>query len=581
MSRLRDVAVNARRRLSAVAVVALSMLAECWVGSAASHAASTGSSTREELQAFTELVAVEFEERGLRLVPIVVLVGPLVGRHALTAPINDDLEIVSTGPIDQCAITYAPDAVDWFDRREDDSAALKAISTLAAHELVHCFQFAVAGEARRARLTPDWVDEGAGDWAAFTIVSPGSPAPSALSEWGEFFTPGVDLFGRGYDAVGFWSAVQRQGSEANAWQLLRYALALPWETAASSEETDPVIAELSRAVLRRASGDDWFLARWAMSFLRRPEFGPEWETTGPGLGNERPPDAPILFLVPGARVVPAGHVRGFAYADFEITEGVEVIRVSPRGYGALHWGRHDNGPDDLFTGLATAQFARFYCLREDGCPCPSGMRPKQGRDLPVRPFDAVTLAFFGDYEAAPGSLQPQVEVIAYSMADATNQLCEPDVDLDLTVCDTWASHEELLALVPGGTSVTGPQDVGTEGGPWACLWTVVGPPLEDPMFFEWTVDVWPFVVVRAGQSDEEWNALVGRVEREKGCTPEPLGADRVPACVSRSDDSMDVVVRLGADRLLWLRLDTLNYPMPDFHSAGEQLALFLAARLAT
>jgi hypothetical protein len=444
----------------------------------------------------------------------------------------------------------------------------------------HCYQVAVAREARRVRRVPTWIKEGFADWAAFMIVSPNSPAPSELSEWGRFFTPGLDLFGRDYDAVGFWSAVQRQGTEGDAWQLLRYSLTLPWETAGSSESADPVIGELSRAVLRRASGDGEFLARWAMSFLRRPKFGPEWETSGPGLGDERPPEASIVFLVPGARVVPAGHVRGFAYVDFEITEGVEVIRVAPRGYGALHWGRDNNGPDDLFTGLATDQVARFYCLREDGCPCPSGMRPKQGRDLPVRPFDAVTLAFFGDYEVAPGSLQPQVEVIAYSMAEATAQLCEPDVDLDLTVCETWASHDELLTLVSGATSVTGPQDVGTPGGPWACLWTVVGPPLEDPMFFEWTVDVWPVLVARAGQSDEEWNALVGQVEQDKGCTPEALGADRLPACVSRSEDSMNVVVRLGADRLLWLRLDTLDYPVPEFHSAGERLALFFAARMA-
>jgi hypothetical protein len=88
------------------------------------------------------------------------------------------------------------------------------------------------------------------------------------------------------------------------------------------------------------------------------------------------------------------------------------------------------------------------------------------------------------------------------------------------------------------------------------------------------------VVARTGRSDEEWNALVGQVERDKGCTPQPLGPDRVPACVGRSDDSMDVVVRLGADLLLWLRLDTLDYPVPQFHNAGEQLALFFATRLA-
>ena len=53
----------------------------------------------------------------------------------------------------------------------------------------------------------------------------------------------------------------------------------------SPELLGPGSTALSYDVLRRAAADPQFLARWAMSYVRRSEFGPEWETTGPGLGD--------------------------------------------------------------------------------------------------------------------------------------------------------------------------------------------------------------------------------------------------------------------------------------------------------
>jgi hypothetical protein len=524
---------------------------------------------------FTELLAAELVEKGLPVLPIEVTVDTVEGEdYASANMLGASGEAVDTGPIERCQIVYDPTSAAWFEQSDDDPSALRRISIVATHELVHCVEFAVAGVAQRVLQTPAWIDEGAADWAAFLVVAPESPAPSDVSEWGEFFDPRIDLFRRDYDAVGFWSAVHRLSSERAVWDLLRFAWSLPWESAAGSGST-----ELSNDVLRRAAADPEFLARWAMSYVRMAEFGGEWETTGPGLGDEHPPAAHTAPMVAGDVLLQRANVRGFGYVEFQFAEGVDVVRVTPRGHGALHWGREDDGPDDVFTGVAADQAARFYCRRADGCPCPNGMRLRQGLDLPVRPYGGVTVSFFGDHETT-GPLQPQVEVAALPLADAIAQVCEDAVVIDFTVCDTWASHEELLMLVPGSDHVTGPQDVGAPGGPWACLWTVVGPPLADPMFFEWTVDVWPFLVARTDQTAEEWNAFVAQIEQEKECAPIPLGADGVPACVARTEDSMDVVVRLGADHVLWLRLDTLDYPVAQFHGAGEQLALFFATRLA-
>ena len=143
---------------------------------------------------------------------------------------------------------------------------------------------------------------------------------------------------------------------------------------------------------------------------------------------------------------------------------------TPRASGALHWGLEDDGPDDVFTGAVDGQVARYYCLRDDGCPCPTGMHRVEGRDVLDAAVPAATLTFFGDYEGAESAPDPQVEVAALSMAEAAPELCTDDIHIEFTVCETWASHEELLATVPGGTHVTGPQDVGAPEGPWACLW---------------------------------------------------------------------------------------------------------------
>jgi hypothetical protein len=569
--------VSRRRQLTSAAVLTLPLLAGAW---AAPESFGAPALRRQQLQSFTELVALEFAGRDLALLPIAVSVSQVRGDDwAVTAALNDDGEPISAGRSAKCGITYDPDAAALFEQSDADAVALRAIRIIAAHELAHCHQIAVAGEASRYVASPDWVAEGSADWGAFAIFSPDSPAPTRVSEWSRFFeNPRVDLFERSEDAVGFWSFVHTQGTEGETWQLLSYAMTLAWEKPGSLDE-------LSYAVLRRAAADREFLARWAMSFVRRPEFGRAWETSAPGLGDERPLTASTFVMIPReSRRVP-GHARGFDYADFEFAEAVEVVRVTPRAHGALHWGQGQEGIDDVFTGESIDGTRRWYCLREDGCPCPAGMHRKWWIDAPVRASRAVTLAFFGDHEVPPSQannpvLEPQIEVDAYAMADAAPDLCDRDVEdgsePDLTLCDTWASHEDLLALVPGGTNVTGPMDVGTPDGPWACLWTVVGPPLADPLFFEWTVDVWPFVALRDDQTPESWTAWMDQFDQSKGCAPTWLTVDGPPACINRQDDVMEVTVRIGSDRFLWLHLQSLDYPVSKFHSAGEQVALFFA-----
>ena len=140
---------------------------------------------------------------------------------------------------------------------------------------------------------------GGGRLGGVLVVSPDSPAPPDVSEWREFFEPGLDLFTRITTPSASGPPCSATVAATDVWELLRFAWSLPWEDVTA----DPfVTTALSYDVLQRASVDPEFLARWAMSYLRRSEFGTEWDTTGPGLGNEQPPEADteVVELWPAA-----------------------------------------------------------------------------------------------------------------------------------------------------------------------------------------------------------------------------------------------------------------------------------------
>ena len=78
---------------------------------------------------------------------------------------------------------------------------------IMAHEVFHCFEFALLGPKVWHR-PHDWIIEGLAEWASNTVV----PIPFDLAEpaggsgWIAAYlnTPAVPLFDRTYDAIGFW-----------------------------------------------------------------------------------------------------------------------------------------------------------------------------------------------------------------------------------------------------------------------------------------------------------------------------------------------------------------------------------------
>src|SRR5690606_13281784 len=100
-----------------------------------------------------------------------------------------------------CQIRLAPRALAM-----DDSTLVKTL----AHELTHCYQARAIG-ARAISKTSSWLIEGFPSFVGETVgQSIGNTTPNYW--WDKWFKrPGIQLYGRTYDALGFYAVVQQAG----------------------------------------------------------------------------------------------------------------------------------------------------------------------------------------------------------------------------------------------------------------------------------------------------------------------------------------------------------------------------------
>ena len=174
-----------------------------------------------------------------------------------------------------------------------------------------------------------------------------------------------------------------------------------------------------------------------------------------------------------------------------------------------------------------------------------------------------------------------------------DEFCDPEqgclpLRIDASVCPTLLSDADLLALVVGGTDVTSLTSF--EGGDdqgnltVVCFWDVVGNPLPVEPWFEFLVQVQVAVKVRGDVSPADWEKGLDDSEAALGCAAEELPVDRTPVCLSDELGQTDLMVRLDADRFLWLLLtSSMTEGVPDYpklREAAEWLASFLVAALA-
>lgn len=314
-------------------------------------------------------------------------------------------------------------------------------TTTTAHEMIHCFQAALYPSEDAYNNAPQWALEGSAEWGSASLVGPDSLDTTL---WRQYLTgPGVPLFKKTYEALGFYAHLEETGH--SPWAAFRTM----WSTKGN---------EAQFAVLGGTSND--FLDSWASSMSRKDAFGAAWNTTGPGItDDDSAPRYPLTVGKSAAKVAAAP----YAARIYALAADTDLIDVSITGHARLSDGMVDE----------TSLSSRTFCLRPDQCTCPDGTSPEKSTQLAS---SGALLALTGGPDGASGTVQGR--------------------DLDCTARGaTW--HFDAPSRYSGGASHTTVDAYTCAGlrGPWkAKLHVTHGPAIPgDPALdrtvnFTWTFD---------------------------------------------------------------------------------------------
>ena len=152
------------------------------------------------------------------------------------------------GTLDRCEIHVEPSLVG----ANDDAEA----SASMAHEIFHCFQFDYFANHGGFHKLPDWIEEGQAEWVGEVV---GGPSVLGTEWWASYLNhQTVALYGRTYDAVGFYQHMYEEGID-------------PWS------HVDPMLATSDNTDAFKAAGAtaDTFLDTWSSGLFRDSTLGSE------------------------------------------------------------------------------------------------------------------------------------------------------------------------------------------------------------------------------------------------------------------------------------------------------------------
>ena len=254
----------------------------------------------------------------------------------------------STAP---CQITI-PESVADGSAMAGETAS---VTSTLAHEVWHCFQLSASPGSWAA--SPAWIIEGQAEYAGEAYVGGSGSAQAPWDTWLE--TPPASLFRRSYDAIGIYALADARG--VDVWRAML-----------------PMLGRGSVAALEGLFGaaSDEIMRADAQSLVRNPAYGPEWETTGPGVtGARASAELSINEGAPAEALIPVARYSGL---PFEITHGDgDVLTVQIIGGVGGRVAFPGAGTVELGPG-GTAKF----CMRDEPCVCPDGSNPGGGIELP-------------------------------------------------------------------------------------------------------------------------------------------------------------------------------------------------------
>ncbi len=273
---------------------------------------------------------------------------------------------LAAGPLGkpQCQIAIEPELLSY------DPVAQKVT---VAHEVFHCFQFDLYRKKGSSHANvPDWLIEGQAEWAGEAIFG-----PSVVGhDWWERYleSPGNSVFGRTYDAVGFYEHLSRLGMAT--WTAM-----------------DPMLdAATVEAAFRAANAQEHsFLDSWASGLFRDPQLPqPDWNE--PGRWETAASAVPIPLLIENGGdadlTVPAG-----TNLQVIIGSDADLLQIDLQGHSRTRAGGSE------WIDLTTL----LLCTKTGGCACPDGSS-YEGPPFETSDDRQVRIGLTGGAMAAAGTL---------------------------------------------------------------------------------------------------------------------------------------------------------------------------------
>ncbi|MGZ6617406.1 MAG: hypothetical protein ACXVFQ_23655 [Solirubrobacteraceae bacterium] len=280
------------------------------------------------------------------------------GSQAAAAPIDKHGNwATGVGPGVSCRIQVFP--IAW--KSADPDLPVTDLS----HEVVHCFQFKLNSTSYATLAAFPWLLEGGAEWAgdqvAKEILGHDPHDPLLPSYWNDYLRyPGVGLFSRVYDAVGFFAHLAETEPAGAMWPTLREMFKSKGGSAGAY-----------KVAVQDTSTE--FLDSWASGYARQPSLGPGWDTTGIGITSTKPV-IPFYGGTGNTQVSLDAAPRSSAIARMMI--GDQVLQVS--GSGGIPFGRLRTADGTTF-GLSPGT----YCVQGHDCSCPAGTAGFGGGGLPT------------------------------------------------------------------------------------------------------------------------------------------------------------------------------------------------------
>jgi hypothetical protein len=269
---------------------------------------------------------------------VVVSPTPVGILHATAGALTDDGETI-TG----CEVTVLPNA---------QGLSGKNLTAVLAHETWHCFEYSRLGTLSRRNGSPPWIMEGQAMWVGEALVGGSEGLEPADRHWKEYLIdpgPGVGLFARSYDAIGFYSHIHDQGID-------------PWVV------LDPILDQTSNlAAFNAAVGGKALdvVTTWAPSWYRDGDpTGTFALVNAPGIPPASVRPAPITFTISDGTFQQVSALRPLSAEIADVAVQAEILTIDVIGQAMV---------GDMMFGeeIRFISNARSFCMVED-CTCPDG-----------------------------------------------------------------------------------------------------------------------------------------------------------------------------------------------------------------